>query len=73
MISYWVSDIETEPKETAVDNQDAYIQVYLKEKMKNSWLLNFDCLKGILNGNWNEQLKKTFGNLAYELFCGNQL
>lgn len=48
MVSCWTSDTEIEPKETAVGNQDQYIQFYLRDKMKNSWLLNSECSKEYL-------------------------
>ena len=55
MISCWTSDTEIEPKETAVGNQDQFMQFYLRQKIKNSWLLNSNVQRNTY-GNRNEEL-----------------
>lgn len=56
-----------------MDTQDTHIQFYLKQKMKNSWLSHFECSKGILIVTEMSNFKKSFGNIAHELSCDNQL
>lgn len=39
--------------------------------MKNFWFLNFECLKRIFIVIEVSNFKKLFGNIVYEIFCGN--